>query len=258
VRTFGGTDTVTIHALTAPAVAKVTLDLWDAGGTPEQVVVSPTPTGHAMARFDEAIRLASLTVNSGGRANLTPGGNKLLALNSLAINGTGRFDLADNSAIIDYTGSSPIATIQQRLASGYNGGAWNGLGIISSTAASRSDTGIGYAEATDLFSAFPATFRGQSIDGTSILLTHTLYGDADLNRTVNLDDFNRLATNFGASGRRWAHGDSTYDQTVNLNDFNALAANFGRAAAAAAEAGGEPHAVSGGSPKRVADDVLER
>ena len=243
-----GADTINVagtafdgHVTVAPS----------AGG--DVAVVSPSATGHARARFDASQHLASLTVNSGGLAVLTAGGDAVLTMNAIALNGTGKLDLADNSAIIDYTGTSPLATIQQRLASGYNGGAWNGLGIISSTAAARSDAGVGYAEAIDLFTAFPATFRGESIDDSSILLTHTLYGDADLNRTVNLDDFNRLATSFGTSARRWAHGDADYNQTVNLNDFNALAANFGRSIGATAG----PHGVSGDSSKRVADDVLE-
>ena len=245
-----GTDTINVagtafngHATVAPSAGS------------DAVVVSPGATGLARVRFDESQHLASLTVNSGGLAVLTLGGAKVLSMNALAINGTGKLDLTDNSAVIDYTGSSPMAAVQQRLSSGFNGGAWNGLGIISSTAAARSDTGIGYAEASDLFSAFPATFRGQSIDDTAILLTHTFYGDADLNRAVNLDDFNRLAANFGATGRRWAHGDSNYDQNVNLDDFNRLASNFGRSAGAAAAAG--LNGGSGEASKRVADDVLE-
>jgi hypothetical protein len=46
---------------------------------------------------------------------------------------------------------------------------------------------------------------------------------------VNLADYNKLAANYGQSGRFWVHGDSTYDGLVNLADFNRLAANFGQA-----------------------------
>jgi hypothetical protein len=96
------------------------------------------------------------------------------------------------------------------------------------------NTGVGVAEATDLFTVFPAPFAGTTVDNTSVLVRYTLYGDADLNRSVNLDDFNRLASNFGASPRRWSQGDFTFDTLVNLDDFNRLASNFGLSVAPAA------------------------
>jgi hypothetical protein len=74
---------------------------------------------------------------------------------------------------------------------------------------------------------FPAPFAGELVDNSSVLVRYTLYGDTDLNRNVNLDDFNRLATNFGQSPRRWSQGDFDYNNNVNLDDFNRLAANFG-------------------------------
>ena len=69
-------------------------------------------------------------------------------------------------------------------------------------------------------------------DATSVLVKFTRYGDANLDGQVNLNDFNRLAGNFGAAtNRTWSQGDFTYDGAVNLNDFNRLAANFGLFAA---------------------------
>jgi hypothetical protein len=52
-------------------------------------------------------------------------------------------------------------------------------------------------------------------------------GDADINKTVNLDDFTSLAANFGLSGKKWTEGDFTGDESVTLDDFTILAANFG-------------------------------
>ena len=46
-------------------------------------------------------------------------------------------------------------------------------------------------------------------------------------RQVNLQDFNRLAANFGMTGATYSDGDVNYDGLVNLQDFNRLAANFG-------------------------------
>ena len=58
-------------------------------------------------------------------------------------------------------------------------------------------------------------------------------GDANIDKTVNLSDFNTLAANFGQTGRVWTQGDFNGDDLVNLQDFNILAANFGMAAAGA-------------------------
>jgi hypothetical protein len=89
---------------------------------------------------------------------------------------------------------------------------------------------LGYGEASAIFTSFPAVFQGQSVDSTSVLVLYTRYGDATLDGLVNLSDFNRLASNFGQSGRVWTQGDFTYDGIVNLADFNRLASNFGLSA----------------------------
>jgi hypothetical protein len=126
-----------------------------------------------------------------------------------------------------------MADVTSWLISGRNGGAWNGAsGIVSSAASADPRTAIGYAEAWDIFSSNHGSFAGQSVDGTAILLTFTLNGDADLDRQVNLNDFNRLSANFGQPNRSWVHGEFNYDGSVNLDDFNLLAANFGQSVAA--------------------------
>jgi plastocyanin len=55
-----------------------------------------------------------------------------------------------------------------------------------------------------------------------------LFGDANLDTIVNLQDFNVLAGHFGQTGQQWETGDFNEDGIVNLQDFNLLAANFGR------------------------------
>ena len=196
----------------------------------EIVNVNPDDAGFAAARFDATSRIFRLSIGAGGRAVIAPHGAHVLSMVQLFITAGGTFDLTNNAAVIDYDGGSPIAQVQADLASGYNAGAWNGTGITSSTAAAQTNTAVGYAEATDLFGTFPATFAGVEVDNTAVLLRHTFYGDADLNRTVNLADFNRLAANFGQANRRWSQGDFDYNGTVNLADFNRLVASFGSSA----------------------------
>jgi autotransporter-associated beta strand protein len=172
-----------------------------------------------------------LAVAGGATANLTVGANKVIVVPSLYIeSATGsRLDLADNNLIVDYTGASPIAQVAALITSGYAAGAWTGPGITSSTAASVSAHAVGFGEAAALGIS---NFAGQPVDGDAVLARYTRYGDATLDGIVNLSDFNKLAANFGTSGKYWYQADFNYDGTVNLADFNLLAANFGLSAGA--------------------------
>ncbi|HRK30520.1 MAG TPA: hypothetical protein PLD59_05530 [Tepidisphaeraceae bacterium] len=70
-------------------------------------------------------------------------------------------------------------------------------------------------------------------------------GDADMDKSVNLDDFTALAANFGLPGRLWTQGDFTGDELVDLNDFTTLAANFGATSPAGAARGSVPEPTAG-------------
>jgi hypothetical protein len=177
-----------------------------------------------------SIRQNAITV-SGGLVRIRAGANSVSVLKSLSTSGAGKLDLADNDLVIDYSASSPIASIRAQLAAAYNGGAWDGNGLISSTAAAQASlshrTALGYGEASALFANFPATFHGEAIDSTSIVVAYTANGDANLDGTVDTIDFNSLAANFGAIGKVWTQADFNYDGVVDTLDFNQLAANFG-------------------------------
>jgi hypothetical protein len=144
---------------------------------------------------------------------------------------TARLDLNNNDLVIDYAAPSPVAIVRAQIRSAYNGGSWSGNGIATSTGDLSNNFALGFAEASEIFTSFPATFSGQQVDDTSLLIAFTRYGDANLDSVVNLADFNRLAINFGQSNRFWHHGDFNYDGVVNLADFNRLAINFGLSAA---------------------------
>jgi hypothetical protein len=188
------------------------------------------------------VRAAALNVN-GGTVKIRPGGNSNASasnVTALTIAGatdawTAKLDLNDNSMVVDYTGSSPFATIQNQLKQGYANGAWTGNGISSAAATAASSTStrtaLGYAEASEVFTSFPATFKGQTVDNTSVLIRYTLSGDADLNGTVDTVDFNLLAVSFSQTGKDWYHGDFDFSNTVDTIDFNLLASNFSKSIA---------------------------
>jgi autotransporter-associated beta strand protein len=158
-------------------------------------------------------------------------GSGLNQQNSLVINAGSSLDLTNNRLVINYgSGPDPITTIAGYLASGFNGGTWNGTGINSSTAVANSlSYGLGYADSAD--AGNPAGLASGTIE-----VEYTLLGDANLDRAVNGVDFGILAANFNKGVTAWDQGDFNYDGIVNGVDFADLAANFNQGANGAAGA----------------------
>jgi hypothetical protein len=149
-------------------------------------------------------------------------------VNALTITANGMLDIANNHLFINYgSGTDPIASVQALLASGFNGGAWNGPGINSSAAAVNAGYGVGYADSAD--AGNPAGLPSGTIE-----IKYTLLGDANLDGTVNGVDFGILAANFNKGITGWDKGDFNYDNAVNGVDFGFLASNFNKGASGAA------------------------
>lgn len=181
----------------------------------------------------------TLNIANSARVGLQSGAGSVgtSRVTSLNITASGRLDLNDQDMAIDYTGASPTASLRPLIQAAYAGGAWNGnTTMITSTAANiaaagADKTGIGYAEATEILGASPTSFNGVAVDATSTLLRYTLAGDSNLDFTVNITDFARLAANFNTPSL-WYNGDFNYDGTTNITDFALLAANFNKTLAA--------------------------
>jgi len=141
-------------------------------------------------------------------------------------------DLSNNHIFIDYGANDPITTIASYIKSGYNGGAWNGPGIMSTTAQTSANGlfyGVGYADGADHVVV--------GLSSGQIEVAYTLLGDANLDGLVNTSDFNIVAANFNQSITGWDQGDFNYDGLVNTADFNELAANFNQGVSGANSAG---------------------
>jgi PEP-CTERM motif len=162
---------------------------------------------------------------SGGTTMLSAGGGTS-QVSGLSISGNGVLDLTNNSFIVDYGigNQSPVAAVASNLQSGYNGGAWNGVGIVSSAVATLNGSqraltySIGYADGSDGITGVPSG---------EIEIMPTLAGDAKLQGNVVFGDFQLLAQYFGQANTSWDEGDFTYNGTTNFGDFQLLAQDFG-------------------------------
>jgi hypothetical protein len=104
------------------------------------------------------------------------------------------------------------AAIESKVKQGFNGGDWRGDGITSSVAASdpRGATALGMAD-----------------DPAGVLVKYTLYGDADLNNVVDVDDFSNFTSGFNSSATsNWAGGDFNYSDQVDVTDFDLFLAGL--------------------------------
>jgi hypothetical protein len=145
---------------------------------------------------------------------------------------TGAIDLAGGALLVRSPGPSQ-GEWRADIIAGRNGGAWNGASLTGSVNSSLANStpfsdGVGYGLGSQIGIATIGSF---SISANDTLLRYTRDGDANLDGSVNLVDFNRVATNFGLGNKAWTDGDFSYDSFVTLADFNALTGNFGQMAA---------------------------
>jgi hypothetical protein len=131
---------------------------------------------------------------------------------------------------------SGLPAVQAMLSAGYDGGAWNGLGIDSSAAAQDQDgyTAVGYI---DNNVTKYSTWRGVSLNTATdsngnlldpqVLISYTYYGDALLQGTVTASDlaisessYNKVQSGQSVAAT-WANGDFTYDPVIGLGDYEA-------------------------------------
>src|SRR5204863_5362528 len=82
-------------------------------------------------------------------------------------------------------------------------------------------TTLGLMEASEFQSinGAAATFDGEPIDTTAVLVKYTYYGDADFNGKVNFDDYVRTDNGFNNHLSGWMNGDFDLNGQVNFDDY---------------------------------------
>jgi autotransporter-associated beta strand protein len=201
-------------------------------------------SGTMLVAAATAIPSASAVSVAGGTMKLadnitagTPFGTSNVVLSSLSLSGTGTLDIGNNRVIIDYTaGHDPISSVAAWIANGFNDNNTpeSAPAIISSDVATDDSSsglsyGIGYVDGADGAVA--------GLPSGEIEIMFTLLGDANLDGTVNAEDYTPFSHNIGQSGMMWDDGDFNYDGTVNSEDYTPFSHNIGQSASLAAAAG---------------------
>jgi hypothetical protein len=133
-------------------------------------------------------------------------------------------DLQDNALILSSAGPSSIGRVESLVRSARNGGTWDGPGVTSSAARDnpQRNTMLGVMEASEykaILNDPDATFAGEAIDDTAVLVKYTYYGDANFDGAVNVDDYVRIDTGFNTHRTGWSNGDFNHSGSVNFDDY---------------------------------------
>ena len=129
--------------------------LSSSGGNDNNGTLSVTSSTTCTASMDGITGTGTLTIGDGTHATTLQlaydSGDS--SQNGLSINAGSTLDVANNHMFINYgSGSDPITTIAGYIKSGFNNGAWNGPGIISTAALTPTNGlyyGVGYADGAD-------------------------------------------------------------------------------------------------------------
>jgi autotransporter-associated beta strand protein len=175
--------------------------------------------------------ISSLTLSSGGVVTTNtanPGPPSVLHVSALnfggdAINGwQGSIDLMKNNLVVS---GGNITDIASQLKSGYSAGSWTGsTGIRSSAAAADPNhfTTLGYVLSNGSLV--------QPLIAGDVVVDFTLYGDGNLDNTVDTVDLSQwvkgfLGTPSGSEGG-WFYGDYNYDGVSDYADLALLGRSY--------------------------------
>jgi hypothetical protein len=204
----------------------------------------------------------NLTLGENSKVTLLPGGGTSV-ITSLTASPSSTLDIGNGAIVINYGGATPVAAMRARILAGRGGpglgASWTGAGITSSAAAQANATdpeawSVGYAENAALPLGAYASFRGVTVDATSVLIAYTRTGDANLDGLVNDDDVTIVGATYAPATAQahWALGDFDYNGFVADDDVTLLGV-FYQPGAGAAPAPFPQHVNDGGAGRERGD-----
>jgi cold shock CspA family protein len=227
----GGADTFNVISTNSSA----TTPTIHGGAGLDELFVNQDEVGTATAVLDQDEDFASFNMYIGSTVNVLSNGNTGIVTDSFGF-ARGTLNLTNNFMVVQ---TPSVSFLVDKLRRGYNAGGWNGVpaggasGVIRSSTAAGSALldGLGYGEVGAAAGQLNiASYRGAAVAAGDLIISYTLHGDANLDRSVTSGDFNLLASNFGLTGRNWVQGNFNYDlpnSATDSSDFNMLASTFG-------------------------------
>jgi hypothetical protein len=178
------------------------------------------------------VRVGGLSVKS-GKLRVQPSGGSVAGVSkvtTLSVIGSAALDLTDNKLIVTTPGR--LSAVTTLITTGRNGGAWNGAGIVTTSATPGSNfTSIGVATAQQVKNLPNATdtamWAGQAVTGSDTLVMYTYGGDANLDGRITVDDYGRIDFNVGLGTSGWFNGDFNYDGNISVDDYGIIDFNVG-------------------------------
>ena len=163
-------------------------------------------------------RVNANTLHVNGALTLQKTGPGASRINNLVFGNQSKLDLTDQTLDVAYDTASPAAALRAFVQSGYDGGAWDGIGITSSRA-DATHFAVGYGDSADGVVT--------AVAANTVRVKFTRYGDANLSGTVDFSDLLILAQHYGQTSATWDQGDFNYDGVVGFDDLLLLAQNYG-------------------------------
>jgi hypothetical protein len=141
------------------------------------------------------------------------------------------------NATLNLSNTSMILTnsnydkIYDYLVSGYDNGAWDGKGIVSSVAKSHPQFTLGLMTGEEFLDVNGPTFYGYQVQPSWILVDFTYFGDSNFDHVVNAFDNETAYDSYLALHDSdpyddppidWAHGDYNYDGVIDHSDCSLI------------------------------------
>lgn len=204
----------------------------DAADDNPNLVVNVAADGTAV--FNATQHLAALNI-TGGRAAVTAGGASRIVTRAISVRDGGTLDLSDNALLLTdgdpgsiggWNGSS-YSGISGLLARGYNGGGWDGGGIVTTQPDARTGLAtLAPATAAQVLGLQPgqtSLWNGETVDATTVIVKYTYGGDANLDGKLDADDYGSIDFSIlvpGSSG--YQNGDFNFDGKINADDYGVI------------------------------------
>ena len=114
------------------------------------------------------------------------------------------------------------------IASGRGDGSWNGSGVVTSMSSALAPQVLTTLDAARAGDVGLTTFHGFSLAPGDVLVRYTWGGDANLDGTLNGDDYFRIDSHVAQNGAvfGYVNGDFNYDGAIDGDDYFIIDSNI--------------------------------